>query len=264
MERRGLSADFPQAKLFGRRLLLALTETFGRSILETGFFHVDPHPGNIMVLKDGSIGLIDFGQHKQISQSNRETLAKVMIGIDERWPGKVTPEALELVGKLSLELGVELKPDAPLEAAAAVGVWLFGSADDEMPGGFDREELSPNSPVRALQSFPQDLVLVGRCTILIKALSSRLGVPWSLAKEWAPIAREVLRIGIEEEAELANDKRMLRAPLRRVWRSVRLKGKGWTSRIAKRLPNRMQSIIAFFVLKLQERRTQRKLAGRGG
>ena len=41
-------------------------------------------PGNIFVLDDGRIGLIDFGQVKQISGRNRETLCKVMIALDER------------------------------------------------------------------------------------------------------------------------------------------------------------------------------------
>jgi len=39
MERRGVDPDGPEARLFARRLLRALTDAFGRSILETGFFH---------------------------------------------------------------------------------------------------------------------------------------------------------------------------------------------------------------------------------
>jgi predicted unusual protein kinase regulating ubiquinone biosynthesis (AarF/ABC1/UbiB family) len=30
-------------------------------LLETGFFHADPHPGNLLVTKDGRLALIDFG-----------------------------------------------------------------------------------------------------------------------------------------------------------------------------------------------------------
>ena len=62
MEKKGIDPNGPESQLFGRNLLRALTDVFGRCILETGFFHADPHPGNIFVLDDGRIGLIDFGQ----------------------------------------------------------------------------------------------------------------------------------------------------------------------------------------------------------
>lgn len=39
MLKNGIDPDGPEAKLFGRKLLKALTEVFGRNILETGFFH---------------------------------------------------------------------------------------------------------------------------------------------------------------------------------------------------------------------------------
>lgn len=39
MQKRGVDPDSPEAKLFGRKLLKALTHAFGRNILETGFFH---------------------------------------------------------------------------------------------------------------------------------------------------------------------------------------------------------------------------------
>jgi aarF domain-containing kinase len=45
MERRGIDPDSPESKLFGRKLLGALTYAFGRNILETGFFHA----GKILV-----------------------------------------------------------------------------------------------------------------------------------------------------------------------------------------------------------------------
>ena len=146
------------------------------------------------MLENGDIGLIDFGQVKQISGRSRETLAKVMVALDER-VGDDRPEDLDKIGNLALELGVELNDDAQDEAAAAVGMWLFDGSVEKLPGGYDIGELSPNSPVKELKSFPQDLVLVGRSSILIKGISNRLGIPWSLAKEWAPIAKDVLNGG---------------------------------------------------------------------
>lgn len=45
MQKKGIDPDSPEAKLFGRKLLRSLTNVFGRTILETGFFHaVRPSP----------------------------------------------------------------------------------------------------------------------------------------------------------------------------------------------------------------------------
>jgi aarF domain-containing kinase len=45
MAAQGVDPDSPEAKLFSRELLSGLTTCFGQTILETGFFHADPHPG---------------------------------------------------------------------------------------------------------------------------------------------------------------------------------------------------------------------------
>ena len=52
-------------QVFGRKLLRSLTEAFGVMVFEEGFFHADPHPGNIFIRPDGGVALIDFGQTKQ-------------------------------------------------------------------------------------------------------------------------------------------------------------------------------------------------------
>jgi aarF domain-containing kinase len=87
------------------------------------------------VLDDGQIGLIDFGQVKQISGRSRETLAKVMIALDSR-ESDSNPEDLARIGNLALELGVEIKEDAQDEAAAAVAMWLFDGSVEVLPGEF--------------------------------------------------------------------------------------------------------------------------------
>ena len=41
MKAKGIDPDGPEAKLFGLKLMTALTTVFGRTILETGFFHAE-------------------------------------------------------------------------------------------------------------------------------------------------------------------------------------------------------------------------------
>jgi hypothetical protein len=117
-----------------------------------------------------------------------------MTALDKRaQTGDETLEDLQTFGRLALELAMELNIDSKPEAAAAVGMWLFGGTVEKLPGGSDEGEWSRNSPVRKLKSFLQDMVLVGRSSIQIMWLSVCLhGNLWSLASQWAPIARAVL------------------------------------------------------------------------
>ena len=256
MEARGIDPDSPEAQLFGRKLLSSLTEAFGRTILEGGFFHADPHPGNIFVLDDGRIGLIDFGQVKQIGARASVTLARVMIALAERTSDE-DPVQLDEISRLALELGVRLREDAPREGPAATAIWLFDGSVTALPGGFDVSELSPNSPVKVLKSFPQELTLVGRSTVLIKGIASRLGVRWSLANEWAPIARRLLA----EQAGGPARRRQLGAPprLRAVGQMLVAWAGGKASGALTRLPPAVRTPLARVAVRVQERRAERQL-----
>jgi ubiquinone biosynthesis protein len=43
-----------------------LAAVYATMIFEHGFFHGDPHPGNVLVLPDGRLGLLDFGLAKEL------------------------------------------------------------------------------------------------------------------------------------------------------------------------------------------------------
>jgi len=177
--------------LFARMLLKSLTAAFGRMIFETGFFHGDPHPGNIMVQKNGDVALIDWGQTKQISRRLKLNLARIITALANR-PEKLTDKDYALFAKLVDEVGVKMLPSATNVTCAALAIWLFDSTPT-LPGGYSTNELSENAPVRKVASFPQELVFVGRSTVLIRGIAAALGVEWSLSNEWAPTAAKVLQ-----------------------------------------------------------------------
>ncbi len=52
-----------------------------RQILLEGFFHADPHPGNIIVLADHTIGIVDWGMVGYLDRALRESLAEFFISI---------------------------------------------------------------------------------------------------------------------------------------------------------------------------------------
>nr|CCA27146.1 glycoside hydrolase putative [Albugo laibachii Nc14] len=64
-------------------ILKLLMDVHGYEIFVNGCFNGDPHPGNILLLEDGRIGLIDYGQVKRISLEHRIKLAKLTVALAE-------------------------------------------------------------------------------------------------------------------------------------------------------------------------------------
>ena len=76
-------------KLIARRLSDILFE----SIFEHGFFHADPHPGNVFVLPNNVICLLDFGMMGTLSAVEKANVASIVLGIATR-DEKMTTRAL--------------------------------------------------------------------------------------------------------------------------------------------------------------------------
>lgn len=56
-------------------------EVFLEMIFEHGVYHADPHPGNLLVIPESKIGLLDFGMVGRLSESLRENLEDVLAAV---------------------------------------------------------------------------------------------------------------------------------------------------------------------------------------
>jgi len=219
MASKGIKAGSPESLLLGKRLLSSLTDAYSAMIFCSGILHRDPHPGNVFILEGGNVCLLDCGQVKQLTTPQRMGLAGLVIQVNE-WVKENT--ALTLLSKNAAGIngaeeekrrlqksldektkklaetvrgfGVTFKPGAGDDCAAAVAILLFGNTETLLPGGYAGEEISPDSPIVQVTQFPQELVLLGRATVMIKGIAARLGLPWGLSDRWAAIAREALEL----------------------------------------------------------------------
>ncbi|MGB0985111.1 MAG: ABC1 kinase family protein [Saprospiraceae bacterium] len=65
-------------------------------IFEHGFFHADPHPGNIIIQNDGTICLIDFGMVGKLIKADKFHLAGIFIGMAQQDARKMTVSLQQL------------------------------------------------------------------------------------------------------------------------------------------------------------------------
>jgi ubiquinone biosynthesis protein len=81
------------------RLARELLDSLLRQIVVEGVFHADPHPGNILLLADGRLALIDFGSVGRLDSGLRAALQRLMLAIDRRDPVAMTDALLEVTAR---------------------------------------------------------------------------------------------------------------------------------------------------------------------
>lgn len=106
-----------------------------RQLLEFGFFHADPHPGNLFATPDGRMAYIDFGMTDQLDQLTKETLVDSVVHLINRDYADLANDFVKL-GFLTPD--VDVRPIVPaLEAVfadaigASVGDFNFKSITDK-------------------------------------------------------------------------------------------------------------------------------------
>jgi len=161
---------------------IALTEILSQ-IFHEGHFHADPHAGNLLLLEDGRLGLIDFGLTGKLRPDERRTIALAVRALVAR--------DIKATLRLLLALG-ELPPDFDLDAFRSD---VSGVLRDQVGGVVARTagvESDPDTEANALERLVGDLFRVTHrhgvwlpdsTTLLIKALVTIEGVARSLDPE---------------------------------------------------------------------------------
>jgi ubiquinone biosynthesis protein len=76
------------------------TNLIMEQIFVHGFFHADPHPGNIFILPDDVVCFLDFGMMGKLSRQNREDFADLILHAVRNNERKVTESVLKLTNHL--------------------------------------------------------------------------------------------------------------------------------------------------------------------
>ena len=98
-----------------KKMIENLIEFYGDQLLIHGFFHADPHPGNILIRPDSRIVLLDYGMVLEITPELRQDLVRIVIAAVR----SDVDELINLAYKLEM-LEYDVSPSVVREAAQAI------------------------------------------------------------------------------------------------------------------------------------------------
>jgi ubiquinone biosynthesis protein len=157
-----------------------------KMIVDDGFFHADPHPGNFFVEPGGRIGLIDYGMVGVIDTLTRDRLARLALAISSQDAGALVDALLELgVARLPPERDLLRRDLADLLARyyeRALGEIAIGPLIAEVLALIRRYRLR----------LPPNLALLVKTVMMEEGLGTRLDPTFQMTTVLAPYARRLL------------------------------------------------------------------------
>ncbi|OLN23864.1 hypothetical protein BTO30_02675 [Domibacillus antri] len=168
-----------------QQLARALSETVLRQVFIDGIFHADPHPGNLLLLQDGRLGLIDFGNTGRLSDDMKHLLSDCLFALADRDAAALSMLVLEMGSRKPVDRRV-LQRD--------ISRWMAGYMDVELADvkmGAMLQELFTVAGSHHI-SIPKDFVQVGQAFLKVEQTVIALDPGSSLSGMVRDMAHEVL------------------------------------------------------------------------
>jgi len=172
-----------------KRIAQLSAKAYLYQLLTDGFFHADPHPGNLAVSSDGQLIFYDFGMMGRIAPVTREKLLTTFFGFAQKDANKVIASLIELGALL------------PVEDMGPIRRSIQYMLDNFMGQPFDTQsvaqigddlfEIAYDQPFR----FPATFTFVMRAFSTIEGVGRGLDPTFNFMEVAEPFAAEIMTNG---------------------------------------------------------------------
>ncbi len=157
-----------------------------KQIFVDGFFHGDPHPGNIFIMENNVIALVDFGLVGRIDENTMDNMASLLIAIIENNANKII-KALEQMEIIDSEMDTrELK----MEIRDFIDKY-YGASLKELRIGVVIEEIL-ESMIRHQVKMPSDLSLLAKSLVTIEGVGKNLNPDLDMVAHTKPFVKQLI------------------------------------------------------------------------
>jgi len=171
-------------------LLQLLVDVHAYEIFETGVFNGDPHPGNIILMPDGRLGLIDYGQVKRIDVDVRRAYAKLILAVAEG----DAKECHRIVQSSKPEgFGAKSKNSSVDVSFKLATFWNDRDTPDVTEGLNLQEFLDEMEARDPVIKAPDEMVMIARVSVLLRGMGNAFNIRLRMAEAWRAHAEKLLR-----------------------------------------------------------------------
>ncbi len=174
-------ANFDRKKLARRGARAVL-----KMIVEDGFFHADPHPGNVFYLPENRIAFIDFGMVGRLTEERREQLIRLLLGLVQHEPKRILDVMLDWTGDGVLDesgLALEIQTFLDQYHGLSLKQLSLGAMLSDLVAILRQHQLT----------LPADLALLVKAFISLEGMGRELDPDFDIAGEAMPMLEQLLR-----------------------------------------------------------------------
>ncbi|MBF2057187.1 MAG: AarF/ABC1/UbiB kinase family protein [Cyanobacterium sp. T60_A2020_053] len=139
-----------------------------KQLLEHGFFHADPHPGNLFAMQDGRMAYIDFGMMDQLDEHTKETIASSIV--------QLINQDYQALARDFVELGF-LSPTTDITPIIPALETVLGNAVGQSVGDFNFQTIT-NDFSQLMYEYP--FRVPAKFALIIRSLVTQEGLALSL------------------------------------------------------------------------------------
>jgi predicted unusual protein kinase regulating ubiquinone biosynthesis (AarF/ABC1/UbiB family) len=205
----------------GSALAEALIGAYLKQIVEDGFFHADPHPGNVWITDDGRLALLDLGMVARLAPKTRDLLLRLLVAISDNDGASAATAAIGLG---------DPRDDRPFDEATFVSRVSALVAEQQ---GATLDTIAPGAMVSEIARISGETGLrpIPELTMLAKALLNLDEVARTLDPSFRPAD------AIRTDAAGVLRRRMLPTPARLLTAALE------TKEFAEHLPRRVNKVM---------------------
>jgi len=174
-----------------KKIASTVVDLYLKQVIDYGFFHADPHSGNIFVMKNGQVAFIDYGSVGKMLPKDKEYLGDLILNIIR----KDIKRVIRIIKKIAVKYNINNELQLERDLYDFIEMMEDSSVKDldmnEMSSKFNRL-LHQNKTI-----LPDYIYLLVRGIVLLEGIGRELGLQTSIIEYIKPYGTKLLRKRLE-------------------------------------------------------------------